>query len=81
MIMNSSAETGRSAYSLGLALSGGGFRGLAHIGVVRTLECYGLMPDFIAGTSAGSLIGLSVLLEGPLMKLKPLLSRSSGRGC
>jgi NTE family protein len=45
------------AYSLGLALSGGGFRGLAHIGVLRALEDYGLQPDFVAGTSAGSLIG------------------------
>lgn len=54
--MNSSADS-TSAYSLGLALSGGGFRGLAHIGVLRTLEHYGLTPDFIAGTSAGSLIG------------------------
>jgi NTE family protein len=47
----------RYAYSLGLALSGGGFRGLAHIGVLRALERYGLQPDFLAGTSAGSLIG------------------------
>src|SRR5215467_4482765 len=54
--VNSPADAG-SAYSLGLALSGGGFRGLAHIGVLRTLERYGLQPDFIAGTSAGSLIG------------------------
>jgi NTE family protein len=45
------------AYALGLALSGGGFRGLAHIGVLRTLERYGLQPDFIAGTSSGSLVG------------------------
>jgi NTE family protein len=45
------------AHGLGLALSGGGFRGLAHIGVLRTLEHYGLQPDFVAGTSAGSLIG------------------------
>src|SRR5262249_16860231 len=45
------------SYSLGLALSGGGFRGLAHIGVLRALESYGLQPDFVAGTSAGSLIG------------------------
>jgi NTE family protein len=45
------------AFSLGLALSGGGFRGLAHIGVLRMLERYGLQPDFLAGTSAGSLIG------------------------
>ena len=48
---------GKSAYSLGVAFSGGGFRGLAHIGVLRTLERYGLQPDFIAGTSAGGLIG------------------------
>ena len=54
--MQNPAEGG-SSYSLGLALSGGGFRGLAHIGVLRTLERYGLKPDFIAGTSAGSLIG------------------------
>lgn len=45
------------AYALGLALSGGGFRGLAHIGVLRAFESYGLRPDFVAGTSAGSLIG------------------------
>ncbi|MCS7080689.1 MAG: patatin-like phospholipase family protein [Chloracidobacterium sp.] len=42
---------------LGLALSGGGPRGLAHIGVVKALEVYGLVPTFIAGTSAGSIIG------------------------
>ena len=54
--MDTPADSG-NAYSLGLALSGGGFRGLAHIGVLRTLERYGLAPDFIAGTSAGSLIG------------------------
>lgn len=55
-VMHNPADSG-SAYSLGLAFSGGGFRGLAHIGVLRTLERYGLAPDFIAGTSAGSLIG------------------------
>jgi NTE family protein len=56
IFMDHLAEGG-SLYSLGLALSGGGFRGLAHIGVLRTLERHGLKPDFIAGTSAGSLIG------------------------
>src|SRR5215467_12992427 len=54
--MNHSEED-RYAFSLGLALSGGGFRGLAHIGVLRALERCGLQPDFVAGTSAGSLIG------------------------
>jgi len=46
-----------SSARLGLALSGGGPRGLAHIGVIKALDAYGLKPDFIAGTSAGSIVG------------------------
>ncbi len=42
---------------VGLALSGGGARGLAHIGVLRVLEQAGLPIDYIAGTSMGSIIG------------------------
>lgn len=40
----------------GLALSGGGIRGVAHIGVLRALEEEGMMPSWIAGTSAGSIV-------------------------
>lgn len=42
---------------LGLALGGGGARGLAHVGVLKVLEREGLAPDVIAGTSMGGLIG------------------------
>ncbi|MFN8472555.1 MAG: patatin-like phospholipase family protein [Anaerolineae bacterium] len=42
---------------LGLALGGGGARGLAHIGVLRVLEKEGVSPDLITGTSMGGLIG------------------------
>lgn len=42
---------------IGLALSGGGERGVAHIGVVAVLEEAGLQPHLIAGTSAGSMVG------------------------
>src|SRR5579864_2135897 len=52
-----SARTDATTYALGVALSGGGFRGMAHIGVLRALERRRLRPDFIAGTSAGSLVG------------------------
>ncbi|HEY3768546.1 MAG TPA: patatin-like phospholipase family protein [Candidatus Angelobacter sp.] len=52
-----SSVNAAASYSLGIALSGGGFRGMAHIGVLRALERHGLKPDFIAGTSAGSLVG------------------------
>ena len=42
---------------VGLALGGGGVRGLAHIGVLKVLEQEGIAIDLIAGTSAGALIG------------------------
>ena len=42
---------------LGLALGGGGSRGVAHIGALQALHCSGISPDIIAGTSSGSTIG------------------------
>jgi len=42
--------------SVGLALSGGGARGLAHIGVLRALEREGIPVDYLAGTSMGGVI-------------------------
>jgi len=42
---------------LGLVLSGGGAKGLAHIGILKVLEEEGIYPDYITGTSMGSIIG------------------------
>ena len=42
---------------IGLALGGGAARGFAHIGVIKVLEANGIVPDFIAGTSAGAVVG------------------------
>lgn len=42
---------------VGLALSGGAARGIAHIGVIRYLEDKGIKPCCVAGTSAGSIVG------------------------
>lgn len=42
---------------IGLALGGGGARGLAHIGVLRVLEREGISIDLIVGTSIGALVG------------------------
>jgi NTE family protein len=44
-------------HRIGLALSGGSVRGLAHIGVLKVLSEAGIRPVAITGTSAGSLIG------------------------
>lgn len=50
-------QTNREMKKLGLALSGGGAKGFAHIGVFKVLEECALMPDIIAGTSVGALMG------------------------
>lgn len=42
---------------IGLALSGGGARGFAHIGVLKVLAEHNIPIDMVAGTSAGSIIG------------------------
>ena len=45
------------AKKLGFALGAGGSRGVAHIGFLRAMEEEGIKPDFIAGTSMGSVVG------------------------
>lgn len=45
---------------VGLALSGGAVRGLAHIGVIKALQELGIKPTVITGTSVGSIIGAAV---------------------
>ncbi len=42
---------------IGLALGGGAARGLAHIGIVRTLVAHGIIPDIVVGTSIGAVVG------------------------
>jgi NTE family protein len=41
----------------GLALGGGGARGLAHIGILKVLEGAGIRPDVVVGTSMGAIMG------------------------
>lgn len=43
---------------IGLALSGGGVKGAAHIGVIQALEESGIKIDFIGGTSSGSIVAV-----------------------
>jgi NTE family protein len=42
---------------IGLVLSGGGMRGVAHIGAIKALEEKGIFPTHIAGSSAGAVVG------------------------
>ena len=47
----------KKKFKIGLALSGGGFRGVAHVGVIKALNEHGISADAVIGTSAGSIVG------------------------
>ena len=42
---------------IGLVLSGGGSRGISHIGVIKVLDSLNIIPDLIVGTSIGGVVG------------------------
>jgi len=52
-----SVEENSRPMSIGLVLSGGGAKGLAHVGVLKVLEREGIPIDYIGGTSMGGLVG------------------------
>lgn len=59
-VLNASAGVGSDGNpirSVAVVLSGGGAKGMAHIGVLKALEEYGVPIDYIAGTSIGAIIG------------------------
>jgi NTE family protein len=66
--VRSSVDVARAARLLtghgnGLVLSGGGARGLSHIGVARALSDYSISIDAICGTSIGAYIGAALAME------------------
>jgi NTE family protein len=58
--------------TIGLALSGGAARGMAHVGVLKALCENGIRIDCIAGTSAGSLVGGALASGMPLDEIEDL---------
>ncbi|MBU4446191.1 patatin-like phospholipase family protein [bacterium] len=57
---------------IGLALSGGAAKGLAHIGVIKALEETGIQVDFISGSSMGALIGAAYASGIPIDTLEKI---------
>ena len=51
------AQPSNTRPKVGLALSGGGSLGMAHVGVLKVMEEAGLRPDYITGVSMGSIVG------------------------
>lgn len=55
--LNSTAQESPKKPKIGLVLSGGGAKGLAHIGVLKVIDSLGIKIDYIGGTSMGAIIG------------------------
>jgi NTE family protein len=53
----SAAQQKSTRPKIGLTLSGGGAKGLAHIGILQAIDSAGLKIDYITGTSMGSIVG------------------------
>ncbi|MEW5869600.1 MAG: cyclic nucleotide-binding and patatin-like phospholipase domain-containing protein [Chloroflexota bacterium] len=64
-----------SGRPVGLALSGGGARGWAHIGVFRALQEANLEVDWVAGSSMGAILAACFALEWPLERIDQLATR------
>jgi NTE family protein len=76
--------------SIGLVLSGGGVRGMGHIGVLKAMKEYGIEASLVSGSSAGALVGalyasnstiddmLSFFKETPLFKYNFLTINKPG---
>ena len=62
----------RKPQKIGLALSGGAARGLAHIGVLKALEEQAVPINMITGTSTGSVIGAYFAKEGEIAGLEEI---------
>ena len=62
---------------VGLALGGGGARGISHIGVLKVLERERIPIDIITGTSMGAILGAAYALEKNLHKLEEIVKKYS----
>ncbi|MDO6595642.1 patatin-like phospholipase family protein [Oceanihabitans sp. 2_MG-2023] len=56
-LLSFSQELEQEDLKVGLVLSGGGAKGLAHIGTLKVIDSLGIRVDYIAGTSMGAIIG------------------------
>ncbi|WP_419213253.1 patatin-like phospholipase family protein [Maribacter sp. X9] len=55
--------------SIGLVLSGGGVRGMAHIGVLKAMQEFGIAATVVAGSSVGALVGALYAADKPIIDM------------
>jgi NTE family protein len=88
--VNSKVQSKEHTEKLGLALSGGGARAVAHLGLLKAMEEMDMKPDVISGSSAGAIIGafyssgfkieeiLRIFEDASLFNITNLLFRKQG---
>ena len=67
----------QSPPKVGLVLSGGGAKGFAHIGVIEAMEKAGIRPDYITGTSMGSIVGALYALGYSIDDMKSIVDTTN----
>lgn len=72
--MLTEGERPKPPYRLGVALSGGGARGFAHVGALKALEEAGMKADVIAGVSAGAVAAVMYAAGVPLDEMLSLFT-------
>lgn len=65
------------AKKIGLALSGGGVKGFAHLGVIKALAEKGIKPDLISGISAGAIMGSFIAAGKNVTEVRELMRTSN----
>lgn len=70
--MSSNGEKRRERPRVGLALSGGVARGIAHVGVLQVLEEHNIPVDYIAGTSAGAVVAAGYAAGMPIDEIEAI---------
>ena len=64
------------APKIGIALSGGGVKGFAHLGVLKALEEKGIEADVLAGVSAGAIVGSFIAAGKKPLEVMELINES-----
>lgn len=62
---------------VGIVLSGGGARGIAHLGILKALEEFGIKPSVISGTSAGAIAGAFYASGYALQEIKSIVEKGA----
>ena len=65
---------------VGLVLSGGGAKGMAHVGALKVIEEFGIPIDYIAGTSMGSIVGGMYALGYTSVQLENYMKETDWEG-